>query len=302
MLYFAPWRAGAVAGVLVALLSGCGQTPAPGAGTPGLPGAAGASGTPQVPSIPTVEPTCIADYPRYDDATHLVARADVIIRGTATASRDYDSYPMTSTETDPAINPQAGVPPEEVAQIPPIPATALTVRVTEVIKGDVEQGEVLEVNQNQCTARPLPTGPGTDYVLVLSAYGPGVPLSQLNDDQAAWQVASGGDLVPVSPGNDLGVDSISDLVAAVPPPCTRGWVADMIPGFSGAADAETALQEWLASDPAGDTGPEEDTPRTGWSYEPSSSEDEVGTVDSGWEVTIRRSTLDQWRVTGVDCR
>ena len=291
--------AAAVAGLV--LLAGCGQAPgragpAPAASAPGGAGAA------PVAEIPEVEPTCMADYPRYADAAELVARADVVVRGTATSSRDYDSYPLPASGSDPAVDPQAGVPPEEVAAIPPIPSTALTVRVTEVVKGDVEVGEVLEVNQAQCTTRPLPTGPATDYVLALSAYGPGIPLSQLNDEQAAWQVADDGALVPVSPRNDLGVDTVAELRALVPPPCTRNWVTDTVPDSTGAADADTAFEEWLASDPTTDTGPEEGAPRTGWAYEPSPFEDEVLRVNSGWEVTVQRSTLDQWRVTGVTCR
>ncbi len=285
----------------LALVSGCGQAQGAGPRAP-VTSPLGEVGATGVVPVPTVEPTCQADYRWFTDAAELVAQADVVIRGTATSSRDYDSYPLPPTGDDPAVDPQAGVPPEEVAKIPPIPSTALTVTVTEVIKGDAEVGAVLEVNQAQCTTRPLPTGPGTDYVLALSAYGPGVPLSQLNADQAAWQVASGGELVPVSPRNDLGVDGIDDLLAVLPPPCTRTWVTDMIPDSTGAADAEAARDEWLASDASSDTGPEEGTPRTGWTHEPTGSDDEVVTVNSGWEVTVRRSTLGQWRVTEVACR
>lgn len=208
----AGWSAVAVAGVLVAGLSGCGQAPDP-AGTRG-PSAALPVAMPD--PIPTVEPHCIADYQWFATAVDLVSHADLVVRVTATGpSRDYDLRPDRPFSDDPATSPQAGMSPEELAEIPPLPATAITVRVDDVLKGDVAVGDVFEVNQSMCTARPLPVGPEADYVLALSVFDVGDPLSQLNDGQAAWQVAGDRSLVPVNPEDDLGVGTLDELAAAV---------------------------------------------------------------------------------------
>lgn len=200
-------------GLLAAMaLAGCGGQAGAGATSP--PASPAAAPTPE--PIPVVEPSCIADYLQYAaDPAALVAASDAIVRGRATASRDYEMRPGISTGTDPAVNPQYGVPQEEIDAIPGIPSTALSFTITEVIKGDLTLGQVIEVNQNTCTSRPLPVGGDTDYVLALSEYGPGVPFSQLNDSQAAWQASGEQTLTPVNPDNDLDVAIIDDLAAAV---------------------------------------------------------------------------------------
>lgn len=183
---------GAAAALLV-LLAGCGQARPGGPGSGIETAAAGASSP-----IPTVEPTCAADYPQYGDLAGLVGAADLIVRVTATGpSRDDEvrSDPHSDTELPPRIG------------------TAFDVQVTEVVKGPAEVGDVLEVDQNDCTARPLPTGPHTDYVLALHAWEPGEPMDQLNDSQAAWQVDDDRSLRPVNPSNDLDVETLDDLVA-----------------------------------------------------------------------------------------
>jgi hypothetical protein len=200
--------------VAVVALSGCGRAVVAAAG----PSPADTS----VPEIPVVEASCTADYPWYADAAELVSRADAVLRVTATGpSRDHEIRPDPPTnDPDPAVNPQYGVSQEEVDQIPGIPATAITVRVTQVLKGDLAVGDRIEVDQGTCTDRPLPTGPGTDYVLALSGHD-GHPYGQLNEDQAAWQVDASGGLHPVSPDNDLAVTELEELAAvaaaAVPP-------------------------------------------------------------------------------------
>ena len=169
-----------------------------------------------VPEIPVREASCIADYSWFADAAELVSRADAVLRVTATGpSRDYEIRPDPPTDDpNPAINPQYGMSQEEVDQIPGIPATAITVRVTQVLKGDLAVGDQIEVDQGTCTDRPLPTGPGTDYVLALSGHA-GHPYGQMNEVQAAWQVDATGGLHPVSPDNDLEVDGLEELAAVV---------------------------------------------------------------------------------------
>lgn len=144
-----------------------------------------------------VEAFCATDQPWFADAHELVSTADAVVRVTATGpSRAYEIRP------DPPAD----------GQVPGIAATAITVRVTQVVKGDLAVGDEVEVNQGTCTDRPLPTGPGTDYVLALSGHD-GHPWGQLNDDQAAWQVDATGGLHPVSPDDDLGIEGLEEVVA-----------------------------------------------------------------------------------------
>lgn len=190
--------------LLAAVLAGCGGQTGAGASSPVV--------APTPEPIPVVEPSCIADYVQYAaDPADLVGSSDAIVRGRATASRDHELRPGVSTGTDPAVNPQRGVPQEEIDTVPGIPSTALSVTVTEVIEGDLTPGQTIEVNQNTCTSRPLPVGEDTDYVLALSGEDDGTPFAQLNDSQAAWQVsddlhrepepgaAAAGDLSQASP-------------------------------------------------------------------------------------------------------
>jgi hypothetical protein len=177
------------AALAAVVLSGCGQTVV--AATGPLPADT------SVPEIPVVEASCVADYYWFADAAELVSRADAVLRVTATGpSRDHEIRP------DPPVD----------GQVPGIPATAITVRVTQVLKGDLVVGDEIEVDQGTCTDRPLPTGPGTDYVLALGEHE-GHPYGQLNEAQAAWQVDATGGLHPVSPDNDLGVAGPEDLAA-----------------------------------------------------------------------------------------
>ncbi len=182
-----------------AVAAGCGR-PSSTAAT----GEASAAGQPV--AIPTVQPTCAADYPWYESVEQLVDAADLVVRVTATGpTREYEV---------------SADPPDD--DLPGLEATALTARVTEVVTGDVAVGDVVEVAQNPCTARPLPVGPDADYVLALAAFGPGVPTSQLNDGQAAWQVDADGRLRPVDPANDLDVTSLDDLATAAAAVAARG--------------------------------------------------------------------------------
>lgn len=172
----------------VVVLSGCAQPVEAAAG----PSPAGTT----VPVVPVVEAHCAAEYQWYTDAAELVSTADAVLRVTATGpSRQYE------VRADP--------PPRD--QPPGVVATAITVRVTGVLKGDVAVGEEVEVQQGLCTDRPLPTGPGTDYVLALSSRSGGRLFGQLNEDQAAWQVDDSGGLHPVSPRNDIGLTTVDDL-------------------------------------------------------------------------------------------
>lgn len=200
---------------LVTLIGACGH----GTGT-ATRAAAGSGAERDVRGTPapiaTVEPTCMATYPQYASAQDLLTQADLVVRVTATGpSRDYDQYPLSRAEDGSYLPPREEMTPEEMQQrdLVASPATAITVRVEEVLKGAVQVGEGLEINQNPCTTRPLPVGAGVQYVFALEDLhlGPGVPLNQLNDSQAAWQVAADRSLLAVDPGNGLGITSVDQL-------------------------------------------------------------------------------------------
>ena len=94
---------------LTTLSAGCGHDTSPGAGT------ATARGVVQEPGpIATAEPTCIADHPHYASASELVARAELVVRVTATGpSRDDVSYPLSLAEDGSLLPPGEGTTSEE---------------------------------------------------------------------------------------------------------------------------------------------------------------------------------------------
>ncbi len=153
--------------------------------------------------------------------------ADVVVRGTALSSRKDKLHPDISTETDPAINPQAGLSPAELDEFrenSAIAVTVTTVKVDEVLKGDVAKGDVIEVSQlggemdgvryRDSTTTLLSAGSKSDYVLLLSSFGAGKPFSLLNPEQAMYTVGSGDALLPAGKGMPA-LSSISELESAV---------------------------------------------------------------------------------------
>lgn len=168
-----------------------------------------------------------ANYPSYNSSEEIAKAADVVIRGTAITSRNDKMLPDVSTDTDPAVNPQAGLSPEEIADFREEAAVAITVttvRVGEVLKGDVAVGDVIEVKQlggelngvryRDSTTTLLSAGSTSEYVLLLSSYGPGKPFSLLNPEQAMYTVGSGEDLLPVGEKAAV-VDDIPELESAI---------------------------------------------------------------------------------------
>jgi len=171
---------------------------------------AGCSSSPEVVSS-------TADYPSYETPQDIVDAADVVVRGAVTGSRVKEDHPIVSTTGDPSVNPQAGL--DEVTDVPGIVVTISTVRVEEVLKGDVAVGDVIEVAQLgglyegvryvETSTVALEKG-SDDYVLLLADHGPGVPYDLLHPVQAMYTVDSG-DLDPVAPDNDVAVDTVDDL-------------------------------------------------------------------------------------------
>ena len=160
--------------------------------------------------------TSYADYPSYGTPQEIVDAADVVVRGEVTGARVKEDQPIVSTTGDPSLNPQAGL--EEVTDVPGVVVTISTVRVEEVIKGDVAVGDVIEVAQLgglydgvryvEASTVSLEEG-GEDYVLLLADHGPGVPYDLLHPVQAMYTVDSG-DLDPVA-DNEVAVDTVDDL-------------------------------------------------------------------------------------------
>ena len=93
------------------------------------------------------------------------------------------------------------------------PASAIAVRVEQVLTGDVSVGDVVEVNENLCTGRPLPVGQEVQYLMALEAFqlAAASPRNQLDDSQATRQVAGDRSVVPVDPDNDLGISTVDEL-------------------------------------------------------------------------------------------
>jgi hypothetical protein len=158
-----------------------------------------------------------ADYPSYSTPQEIVDAADVVVRGEVTGSRVKEDHPVVSTAGDPTLNPQAGL--DEVPDVPGVVVTISTVRVEEVIKGDVAVGDVIEVAQLgglyegvqylESQTTELEQGP-TDYVLLLAAHGPGVPYDLLHPVQAMYTVDAG-ELEPVPGVNEVAVETVDQL-------------------------------------------------------------------------------------------
>ncbi|MEN0129629.1 MAG: hypothetical protein AAGC49_09330 [Brevundimonas sp.] len=158
-----------------------------------------------------------ADYPSYSTPQEIVDAADVVVRGEVLGARVEEDHPVVSTEGDPTLNPQAGL--DEVPDVPGIVVTVSTVRVEEVIKGDVAVGDLIEVSQLgglyegvqylESQTTPLEEG-SQDYVLLLAAHGPGVPYDLLHPVQAMYTVEAG-TLEPVPGENPVAVETVDQL-------------------------------------------------------------------------------------------
>lgn len=160
----------------------------------------------------------VADYPTYRSGTQLLATADAVVRGTVVASRVEEQLPETSADDDPQANPQAGVDPAEVAAVPAVVVTVSTLRVDEVVKGDVAVGDTIEVAQlggeldgvqyveDETTTMQTD---GTEYLVLLADHGD-APYDLLNPQQALY-VVEGSRLSAVSPQNTLSLRTLTDV-------------------------------------------------------------------------------------------
>ncbi len=89
----------------------------------------------------------MADYPGYSSITEAADASALVVAGEVVDTRTEELRPETSDSDDPNVNPQLGVPQEEVDQLPGVLITISSVRITEVVKGDAAVGDVIEVSQ-----------------------------------------------------------------------------------------------------------------------------------------------------------
>ncbi|MEU1278589.1 hypothetical protein [Streptomyces sp. NPDC005805] len=186
------------AAVLVALAAaGC-------SGSSGS-GSAEAGSTSQKPGVIAYE----ADYPAFDSLDAIVKEADTIVKGTVIGSTVKELMPEVSTEGDPLTNPQAGLSEEEAGEVEPVVITVSTVKVSEVLAGDVKAGDTVEVSQlggrlDETTYREEHTTTlakdGTQYVLMLADHGDSSPYDLLNPEQALYTVGTDGTVQPAAEG------------------------------------------------------------------------------------------------------
>ncbi|MFL3868029.1 hypothetical protein ACWEJZ_28295 [Streptomyces bacillaris] len=166
-----------------------------------------------------------ADYPAYDSIDEVIEESDVIIRGTVVGAQGRELLPEASEGDDPAANPQAGVSPEEAAEVDPVIVTVSTVKVAEVLSGPaggVEAGDTVEVSQlggtvdgvtykeEQTTHLVKGT---TEYVLMLADHGPEAPYDLLNPTQALYTVTPGEKVEAVADAGFGNAGSVGQLAA-----------------------------------------------------------------------------------------
>lgn len=161
-----------------------------------------------------------ADYADFASLEEAVAASGAVVTGSVVASRTVEVFPDAPTGDDPVANPQAGVKGKDVAKIPGVVTTVLTVEVSEVLAGDVAVGDRIEVSQlggtvDGVTYRERHTtalADGGSYLLLLADHGPGVPYDVINPAQGIYTV-SGDAATAVSPEGfaDVSLSSVSRL-------------------------------------------------------------------------------------------
>lgn len=89
-----------------------------------------------------------ADYPDYGSTEAALEAADVVLVGTVESSRELVEYPEVDDSRTGLENPQSGVDiSDEDLEEMGVVTTVTTIKVTEVISGDVEVGDSVEVSQ-----------------------------------------------------------------------------------------------------------------------------------------------------------
>jgi len=152
------------------------------------------------------------EYPHFQSAKDLFARANLVIKGRVTdkARTEEVGTAAPADPTDPKQNPKAGAPlANKEEQSGPIVVTVRKVQVLQVIKGNVSGSPEIDVKELGGTVKGVvyreeeasPLVPGVTYLLFLETY-PDSPASLLNSSQAKYKVDSTGSLVGV-PSNEI---------------------------------------------------------------------------------------------------
>lgn len=161
----------------------------------------------------------MADYPAYGSLGEVGQVSDVIVSGTVLKSRSENLYPDVSDSEDPLANPQAGIPSDELEDFPPVIITVSTVEVSEVFKGEVRIGDIIEVSQlggsvdgKSVVERDTTLVDSLDdsIVLFLAAH-PNAPYDLVNPEQGLL-ILDGDQLKPVAESVDIEVpNTVQDL-------------------------------------------------------------------------------------------
>jgi hypothetical protein len=151
-----------------------------------------------------------ADYPQYESADALFDKANLVVEARIVGAPRYlqevEEAP-DPTQTDPALNPNAGAPAGVAAQpeAPPTVITVYTAQVVQVFKGEAQVGQSIEVkelggnfegvtySEEHTTAMSEDKG----YVLFLETY-PDSPAALLNPVQAKYPLDASSNPEPLS--------------------------------------------------------------------------------------------------------
>lgn len=163
------------------------------------------------------------EYTHYSSA-ELIAECELIVHGMVESTRVEEWKPTISDNPDPTLNPQAGLSPEELAELPTFVVTVVTVRVIETIKGDVAPGELIEVYQMgglhkgvryvEYGTAMMTADRKNGYLLFLNEH-PGSPYGLPNPQQALFLVDDNGGLEAVGGELSLPFSSIEHVRAEV---------------------------------------------------------------------------------------
>ncbi len=156
-----------------------------------------------------------ADYPGYSTVDEMIAAADVIVTGRVLSTRVEDVYADQDLGTDPGLNPQAGA--ETADRGSAVMVTVAEVEVTHAMKGDVREGQLIEVSQlgtpDQPAAGTTLVEPGdSEYAFVLNHHD-GAPYDLVNPAQGLYRVGADGALTTIVQGNELPIEHVADLEA-----------------------------------------------------------------------------------------
>lgn len=170
--------------------------------------------------------TLSADYPVYDSLEAAGDEADSVVRGVYISSEVDLLYPMVDAGGDAETNPQDGVDvSQEDLDEMAVVITVSRVEVTEVLKGDLQVGDVIEVSQlggryddvqyDEESTTLLEQVAATEVVVLLNDTGAG-RFDLINPAQGLFEV-EGDSVTAVEPDSGLGdvatLDAIRELVA-----------------------------------------------------------------------------------------